>query len=388
VPHPPAQPVPAPPGIPRSARLASVIPGAPPLPAPQPSTGCVLAEQAIFTSLPSVMGEGYRIVAVSAGLRPNEKTEITRRCPSHEGLCDPGPDAVGLLTFALAGGRYCVGHARKAGLEHTGRGGERILTHSVVLDREAFRQFDCDPLRVHAVLAQVRLPMLSGEAAQALPQLALPLHPAVGGRSRSWTGAGLTLVGEQDRAGLAIFVSELLRPDAVPWIVVGVQSPLAWLEFVLAALPLALRERLSVSVGIRYALARQVQIALIPPDDGQTQRVIRGHSVRWFDWPVPPADAGMPCTAWINLVQRWLREGRRDELMRLTEVIPAGVGPVGLERLADIAEDYDQLETVRRMPNPGVRERILQKYVGYSPANAAEALLVKPIWEAGRPAAS
>ena len=51
-------------------------------------------DQAIFTSIRGPMGEGYRIVAASRGLRPEEKQAITRLSPSHEALCwPPGPGA-------------------------------------------------------------------------------------------------------------------------------------------------------------------------------------------------------------------------------------------------------------------------------------------------------
>ena len=44
-------------------------------------------DQAIFTSIRTPMGEGYRVIAASRGVRPNEKQSITRNSPSHDSLC-------------------------------------------------------------------------------------------------------------------------------------------------------------------------------------------------------------------------------------------------------------------------------------------------------------
>ena len=44
-------------------------------------------DQAIFTSVRTPMGEGYRIIAASRGLSSPEKQAITRMSPSHGALC-------------------------------------------------------------------------------------------------------------------------------------------------------------------------------------------------------------------------------------------------------------------------------------------------------------
>ena len=51
---------------------------------PQATLSC---DQAIFTSVRSPMGEGYRVIAASKGVKPKEKQEITRNSPSHDALC-------------------------------------------------------------------------------------------------------------------------------------------------------------------------------------------------------------------------------------------------------------------------------------------------------------
>ena len=101
-------------------------------------------DHAIFTSIRTPMGEGYRIVSASRGLRGDEKQAITRFSPSHEGLCiaeKPTTDvagAEGVAFYPLPSGRLCVAASCRAGAEHTGRGGQRVYTYNVVFDTEDF----------------------------------------------------------------------------------------------------------------------------------------------------------------------------------------------------------------------------------------------------------
>ena len=96
-------------------------------------------DQAIFTSVRTPMGEGYHIIGASRQLRADEKQAITRNSPSHEGLCPvvdaagaDTPEVVGASFYSLPSGRLCVALSCLAGAEHTGRGGQRVYTHSVV----------------------------------------------------------------------------------------------------------------------------------------------------------------------------------------------------------------------------------------------------------------
>lgn len=342
-------------------------------------------EQAVFTSLRSLTGEGYRIIASSPGLRPNEKTEITRRCPSHGGLCE-GAQVVGLLAFSLPGGRHCVCHVRPAGLEHTGRGGARIYTHAAIIDRATFQRFGADAVRVHAALAQVAGAHQPLEKCVTLGPLALPVLSEPAGRAPDTLVSVLGREGSAEEAGFAYLIAEVLKLQAVPWIMVGAAAPMALLDVVLTALPLAVRTRLALSVGITYARERRIDVALIEPDDGLTQRAIRGHSARWFEWPVPPEESTSGCLSWVRLVRRRLSTGLQAQLAQLTAALPTGTQGPALERVAQIANDMESFETARRFANAALLKELLIKYAGFSPANQAETLLLKPFWEATRPA--
>ncbi|MCZ6816838.1 MAG: hypothetical protein O7F76_09135, partial [Planctomycetota bacterium] len=112
----------------------------------------VRAEQAVFTSIRSPMGEGYRIIAASPGIRPDEKAEIIRRAPSHDSLCESGRAAVGLLAFPFESGRYCLGFSCHAGREHTARGGNRVYSHFAVVEPGDWQSFGFNAVRLHTAL--------------------------------------------------------------------------------------------------------------------------------------------------------------------------------------------------------------------------------------------
>ena len=372
-------------GPPRPGPPSTSAPPRPATGAPRFSRETIEVEQAIFTSLRSLTGEGYRLIASSPGLRPNEKTEITRRCPSHGGLCE-GPGVVGLLAFSLPGGRHCVCHVRPAGLEHTGRGGERIYTHAAIIDRVTFERFGADAVRVHAALSQVVVALPPLEKCATLGSLALPVPAETAGRASDILATVLGREGSAEEAGFAYLISEVLRPQAVPWVVVGAQAPMALLDLLLTSVPLSARTRLALSAGITYARERRIDVALIEPDDGLTQRAIKGHSARWFDWPVPPEESDSACGQWVKLVRRRLTTGREAELAQLTAALPAQTTGPALEHVAQVAQDMESFESARRLSNAALLKQLLVKYSGFSPANQAETLLLKPFWEATRPA--
>lgn len=133
-------------------------------------------DQAIFTSVRTPMGEGYRIIAASRGLRPGERQTITRYSPSHDALCGStvGNDAsvAGIRGFAfypLPGGRLCVAFSSYAGAEHTGRGGKRIYTHNLIFEKQDFPRCAYNPFTVLRAMIEAQ-----GTSPQLKPPTTLP----------------------------------------------------------------------------------------------------------------------------------------------------------------------------------------------------------------------
>lgn len=115
----------------------------------------VTFEQAVFTSIPSPMGQGYRLVAASPGVKAEEKVEITQRSPSHGSLCGQDANAKAIMSYRLTTGRHAVAYCCHSGREHTARGGWRVYTQIAILDESSFLGCDCNPFCVWRAIDEV-----------------------------------------------------------------------------------------------------------------------------------------------------------------------------------------------------------------------------------------
>lgn len=194
----------------------------------------VEADQAVFTSIRGPMGEGYRLVAMSPGITAEERAEITRRSPSHESLCSQEPSAWGLSSYPLAGGRQCIGCSRHAGREHTGRG-QRVHTHLVLLNDEAFACFGYDPVAVQGALLQRIGPTPDLKPPTCMEPLGLSA-PVSGGTTAA---PAARLFEQAARLAEQVGAASLAAAGQVPW--PGGQTIAAGLPEAQAALSVALR---------------------------------------------------------------------------------------------------------------------------------------------------
>lgn len=338
----------------------------------------VAAAQAVFTSLPSPIARGYRIVAASRGLTPEEKREITRRAPSHQSLCDPAPTASGLASFPLPSGRWALFFTRHAGAEPSARGGFRVQTHVVVLEPADFARFAWDPLRVEAAAAEKTAALCRRPPADRLPPLSVRVPPIdVAGtgpppdEARKWiTPASAILAAVL--AGRNLLVSDVPGPREV-------------LGCVLAGIPAFRRARLSLSCGLKFAPGRLFQLVLMgsgspsanrgagPPGTARQRpgacdaeprgpalrhsaptsafrptagrgdpraahadirRLIAGLEIDHFLWDAPPGDQRSRFAVWLRFVRLCWRTGRQADLARLTAGLTEELDPVALGRVA------------------------------------------------------
>lgn len=342
------------------------------------SLGSIVAEQAIFTSVRSPTGEGYRIIAASAGLRGDERADITRRCPSHGSLYQEETSVVALLAFPLTSGRFCVAMSYNGGEEHTSRGGCRVYTHAAVMDLATYQQFGCNPVRLHAALRQSvgdtpelnppsKLPQLCWAIVPSrLDLLGFVPHPPVSilGESRSI----LEPVSPVDGA-LHISVS-LLRGERL--FITGIRDEYELLEKAVITLPMKLRRTLAVSVGLRHSPMRQLQVCFAAEGAQDAQRGLRGQRMRWFDavHPLPAPPPGYE--AWVGLLRRWLSAGRENEVERLTASLTNDVSPAALARIATLANDVDDLDE----GGSSKLKQIVTKYERFTPTTELEAELL------------
>jgi hypothetical protein len=322
----------------------------------------VCCDHVVFTSIRSLTGEGYRVVAASTAVKPEEKTEITQWSPSHGGLGEAGEDAVGLLAYPLRSGRYAVALVRPAGEEHTGRGGQRVLTHTVLLDKSSYRRFDHNPVRVHGALRRAAAHW--------------PLEAMTGVLDPLALSAGLCatlppiFAGAADASRFANLVTALLTGRR--WIFSGIRRQLAALEWALQAVPWPARTGLSATVAVRFAPSRPAKLVLLGPDDTQARRAVQGQDFQWCDGE-PIAAAGYEL--WLGLVRRWSAEGRFRELSELTGRLADPPQPAILGRLAALCEDFDR----RGAADADLRQQIREKYATFAPASDLERELVEQL---------
>ena len=318
----------------------------------------VTADQVIFTSIRSPMGEGYRIVAASTGVKPQEKAEITRRSPSHGGLCGEGEDATGLIAYPLPTGRYCVAHCSHAGAEHTARGGLRVMTHLAILDRAAFESFACNPVLVHASLGRVpELPKL-GRGPVSIDPIALSVRDNLTTRAAPQSGDG---------AWLASLAAGLLGETR--WVMHGLRAPLVALDWAYELVPMALRSAMCVSVGVRFAPSRQTAIALLEGGAADVERAIRGHAIECANagGQAPPVAGRFE--RWLALVQENVGRGRLPRIARLARQMAECPTAETLNRIAGLVVDREKVE---HLDEAGLRS-LQQSHSGATPSHPQEA---------------
>lgn len=295
-------------------------------------TGAARIEHAIFTSIRSPLGSGYRLVAASRGITEDEKRDILHAAPSHGSLCDESEEGAGLAAFTLGSGRWCLFVSRHAGVEHTGRGGYRVHTHVLVLEPETYRAFHWDPFLVataagHAAdEAWVRRPPTS------LVPLTLTPHDGAP------TGGGLPgAVGQRGRALLAAVLS------GRKLLVTGAPVDIAVLRHLWSGLPASVRADVTMSCGIRFSPARALAVVLVGADDSKAATLAGEHGLDVFEWEQPPAAERSPFRAWLDFVCRQWETGRVVELDALSRELTGPRDPAVWAAAAALCDDLERV---------------------------------------------
>ncbi len=287
-------------------------------------------DQAIFTSVRGPMGEGYRIIAASRGLRSEEKQAITRLSPSHEALCwNPASGMDGALSAAafypLPTGRLCVAHSCYAGAEHTARGGHRVYTHNVVFDDQEFPRCGFNPFHVVRAMAVEGLTIPNLTPDSVLQEVRLPINTEVAPRMVSFA----KVLDSQRRR----YVLQLLFDERA--IIVPVQE--GWLEtteFLLMGLPGPMRVKVSFGAGLRFSLGRCHRLHLFCDEKGVTRSRIAGQPVDYLDPTVIPSDN--PASAWTVFVDRHWGRAEYAVLARRTSRPFNDLTPAARERIGKL----------------------------------------------------
>ncbi len=306
----------------------------------------IQVDQAIFTSIRTPMGEGYRIVASSPAIKEEEKKELARRLPSHGSLCESSPSATALLSFPMASGRHCVALSQYAGQEHTARGGGRVFTHLILLQRSQFAAFDCDPFAVRTAASRAG----AIQANLKPPHELKPLELAVGttvdacdnnlpGAEQVVTGASEAILDEANCARLKYVLETTMGGEHL--VVSRAASARSILRRVLQAMPIAMRADLAASAGLNYSPHRELQLALLSDGAAAKHRLADEDfvSYAWHDVP-PPVDSRFG--TWVSFVGRHWESGRHDRLSEIARLLTHESTPEQLELVVSLYEDMER----------------------------------------------
>lgn len=325
------------------------------------NTHNVTVDQAVFTSVRSPMGEGYRIIAASPGVRIDEKSEMTRRAPSHGSLCSEAEDAAGLLAYPLASGRFAVAFCCHAGKEHTNRGGHRVYSHFALLSAEDYACFGFEATRVVLALRDAVGEQLVLKQLPTLSQLTLSVCRAKPIRPEA------TMLDATAPIASAVFSNKVTMA-------VGDGDTLASLEVLLAWLPAATRRKLAVSAGVKFSPSRQLLVSFLLRDNGEGQRALRGQPVNCIDCAkaaTAPRTAS-PYDTWFEFAKSCMQRNRSQDLAWITAALVDAAPP---DRLTRIAAIYADLESVGNADESALN-RMSSKWLAFEAKLAPESSLL------------
>ncbi|HUU83369.1 MAG TPA: hypothetical protein VM243_07680 [Phycisphaerae bacterium] len=325
-------------------------------PAKQPGVSkAVRCDQAIFTSVGSAIASGYRLVAASRGLKTEEKQQIIKCSPSHDGLCDTSPEAVGVSCYPLATGRLAVAYTCCAGLEQSARGGQRIYTRAVVLAEEDLGTFAYNPFDVvrSLIAGGGGTPDLKPPTELPALELSATIGPDYGTLS--------DCVGTVGIGWTRCVLDHLLAGR--PTVIVGDFGAAELIEAVLLGLPGPLRARLSFAAGLRYSLARGFGLSALAGDPVRLRQSLRGHEIDLLE---PAADQAGPAPAdgaWGRMVQHRWEQGRWSDLVGVTSRRYGDCSAATLDRCGELCARRDELSDLDCDGLIGT----LNKYAGTAP---------------------
>jgi len=244
-------------------------------------------DHAVFTSVRSVTGQGYRLVSRTSGLRESEVRELVRCAPSHASLEDESASGRGLAAARFPEGRWAVLCVQAAGPEPSNRGGMRIFTHALFLDAAAYTAFENDPFRVADARPQGELDaLLARLPAARIPPLVLRVPETLDAFKP----------GEESDsdAGRLRALAALLHPER-RLVVRGAPRDAARR---LVARLAPERRLLSISWGIRCAPSRPFALQFAEPALGEIRRLTADGETRVVEWNAlaAPAEEKTPRT--------------------------------------------------------------------------------------------
>lgn len=333
----------------------------------------VVLDRAIFTSVRSPMGTGYKVVAASAGVTDDEKREITQRAPSHGNLCDETPDARAFACFTLRSGRQCFLLSRHNGPEPSGRGGFKIHTDVLVMNAADFRHFCFNPSRV--MNAADRIVEVDASAPGTLNTLSLPYDMPPVQRA----------VRDEEADCVLMVLAALLEGRTVA--VTGAPDSATLLCDVLCALPAGRRMQLACGCGLKVSKQRNLDLAFV---DCKASLGMLAHDpkVVTIDWRGQSSPKSTCYEAWLAYVRKAWRGCRVERLVATADALveestPEALNvvafleskiptvellnPSGLESLSDRLRELNTTGPIQRRLYAEISDLIQRRWNAFTP---------------------
>jgi len=305
------------------------------------STCTITCDQAIFTSVRTPMGEGYRIIASSRGLHFREKQAITRCSPSHDALCVPSGDSpdgrearIAVAFYPLPTGRLCVAVSQHAGNEHTGRGGQRVYTHNVVFASEDFERCEFNAFAVARAIVKAGAQSVRLDGPTAISDLELPIDEAAASFRACAAHPALTTPWRCHCLETLLHERSLI-----------IELPNSWqdtAEALIMGVPGPSRAVLSFSAGLRFSVGRCHRLSILHDDHRETWKRIAGKPIEYVN-PAVGDEPGAGPSEWLSFVERhWSGDGGPN-LARRTSLSFRDGSDEARERIANLYNSIDAL---------------------------------------------
>ena len=271
----------------------------------------MLIEQAIFTSAETTRAQGYQLVSRSAGLGETDARELAVWGPSHDSLLERPGERASTNFHRLSSGNYCVSRTVRAGAEYSGRGGEVVYTHFLVVPPPVLRRFSNNPF------ALVRAALAIG-ALEPRPQPPETLESlSLGGRSAA---VEMSLIAQLARdpgpAALATLIQTALASDRLA---VAAATPSELLiAGLINLLPVECRSDFTFSTGLKCCSGRPVRVSSLP-DEPASWRATARCGVTLLDLNETQVSDELSWKGWAGCVARLLRAGKLSLLASALE---------------------------------------------------------------------
>jgi len=290
----------------------------------------VRIEQAIFTSVQSGQGDGYRLVAKSPGINQDEARQLKRWGPGHNSLLDCQFEQGSFNFHALESGTFCISRTIAAGNEYSNRGGARLFTRCLVVSPQALDRFANDPFRLfEAASSSGELDQFDGKSPNLDPISLIGRATPIDQDKVKQLAVGIGT----DR--IAVLLKTMLTSKAFA----VAAAPRTDLVFagLLNLLPRECRLEYSFTTGLRFSAIRPYRCFAIGNDLSQQRQLERQPDVGVIDLRIMPVASTDATAQWSNLVVELITKRRLD---LLTELFKQNRPGLKTSDLAELAQDF------------------------------------------------